>query len=71
MDKEGGAVMVAYFARRIVGGVMTLFLAGLVLYSLVLYIPGGVLQPTPMPHEVCCTAPRPAQVALSLSLIHI
>ncbi len=33
--------MIAYFVRRIVGGVVTLFLAALVMHTFVLYAPGG------------------------------
>ncbi len=33
--------MIAYFVRRIVGGMATLFLAGLVTFTVVIYGPGG------------------------------
>jgi hypothetical protein len=39
---EGGEPVATYFARRLVGGVVTLFLAGLVLYSLMSILPGGI-----------------------------
>ncbi len=34
--------MVAYFARRLVGGAVTLFLGSLLIYSMVLYTPGSI-----------------------------
>jgi hypothetical protein len=36
-------IMVAYFARRLAGGTVTLFLAGLLIYTLVIYVLGGYL----------------------------
>ena len=33
--------MIAYFIRRVVGGIVTLFLAMFVIHTLVLYAPGG------------------------------
>jgi ABC-type dipeptide/oligopeptide/nickel transport system permease component len=43
--------MLVYFARRIVDGVATLFFAGLVIYSLILYFPGGMMSPGPSPYS--------------------
>ncbi len=45
--------MIAYFARRLMGGAVTLFLAGLLVYSLGMYLPGGIIAP---PISTCrCT----------------
>jgi ABC-type dipeptide/oligopeptide/nickel transport system permease component len=49
--------MLVYFARRIVDGVATLFFAGLVIYSLILYFPSGIMSPGPRPYsESCCSS---------------
>jgi ABC-type dipeptide/oligopeptide/nickel transport system permease component len=34
--------VITYFARRLLGGVVTLFFAGLMIHTIVLYAPGGV-----------------------------
>jgi predicted membrane channel-forming protein YqfA (hemolysin III family) len=47
--------MVAYFVRRVVGGVVKVLLAWLVIYSVVVYVPGGVTYTIERPMVV---APR-------------
>ncbi len=54
--------MIAYFARRIVGGVVTLFLAGLVMYLLLTHLPGGALDP--LRHYHHCTTCSSAALAM-------
>ncbi|HKP54587.1 MAG TPA: hypothetical protein VJ183_18270 [Chloroflexia bacterium] len=56
--------MIAYFARRIVGGVVTLFLAGLVIYSLVVYRLGGIIDSPPRFCHYC--TPDPAFIQMGI-----
>ncbi len=66
--------MIAYFARRIVGGVVTLFLAGLMIYTFVKYGPqprvdpvvkyGPQLRVEPVCCRECCVVPGEGQLEI-------
>jgi ABC-type dipeptide/oligopeptide/nickel transport system permease component len=45
--------MLAYFARRMVGAVLSLFVSTLALFSWITYGPGGVIDPPPPPCMHC------------------
>ena len=59
--------MVAYLARRVVGGMVTLVLSGLILYSLVLYLPRGVLESKTRNYSVALLVPLLTKLWISKS----